>query len=95
MPKIINATESVCDVCLQVLPDETDCRRYGELVANWGRESTHAGEHYRLRLCESCFFYALATLRNLRRTATMFDDEAWPDEEHFGRVDPDSSGSES
>lgn len=88
MEKVSTATEGLCDVCRRRLPHDRSGCRHGELLANWGEGSAHVGEQYRLQLCESCFFYALATLRSLRRTASMFDDEVLPDALSFGRVHP-------
>lgn len=93
MEKVSTATEGLCDVCRRRLPHDRSGCRHGELLANWGEGSAHVGEQYRLQLCESCFFYALTTLRSLRRTATMFDDDVGFEEQDFGRVNSGLSGS--
>lgn len=76
----------LCDVC------DTNTRvpgyglQYGTLQARWGYGSRHDGEHYRLQLCETCFFYAISTLRRERMVKRLFDEQG-QDLEHFGRVD--------
>lgn len=60
--------------------------QFGSLSARWGYGSAHDGEHYRLDLCESCFFGALTYLRGQRRIHTMFDDDQPTDDQVFGRV---------
>lgn len=60
--------------------------QFGSLSARWGYGAAHDGEHYRLDLCESCFFKALAYLRRQRRIHTMSDDDQPTDDQVFGRV---------
>lgn len=61
-------------------------RKYGVLHAKWGYGSQHDGEHYRVQLCESCFFqvplyikqereiknYSMMTLWMIRISALQF-----------------------
>lgn len=44
------------------------------------------GERYRVNLCESCFFAALAFLKQERRTQNLFSDEQPCEERPFGLV---------
>src|SRR3546814_1584323 len=37
--------------------------QHGKLEAQWGYGSQHDGEHYRVHLCEPCFFRVLSGLR--------------------------------
>ncbi|MFV3371937.1 helix-turn-helix domain-containing protein [Pseudomonas sp. NY15435] len=87
MSKTVTPQDTFCSACLRVLPLENSRPQCGELTANWGQGARHAGENYRLSLCEACFFYALSSLRRDQRTVRLFDDAPWPDEERFGRVD--------
>lgn len=78
-----------CAVCASnTRVPEHDCQ-YASLYARWGYGAAHDSEHYRLELCESCFFDALAYLRQQRRIHTMFDNDQPVDDRTFGRVEPD------
>ncbi len=70
-------------------------QQFGTLQARWGYGSQHDGERYCLHLCESCFFGALAYLRQQRRINTMFDDDQPTDDLAFGRVARDDFFGES
>lgn len=61
-------------------------QQFGTLQAWWGYGSQHDGERYQVLLCESCFFGALAYLRQERRIHTLFDDDQPADDQVFGRV---------
>ncbi len=89
MSKTVTTQDTFCSACLQELPLANSRPQCGELTANWGQGARHAGENYRLSLCEACFFYALSSLRTAQRTVRLFDDAPLPDEERFGRVDHD------
>lgn len=80
------SSDIVCDVCDANTRVPGYGLQYGTLQAKWGYGSRHDGEHYRLRLCEECFFYAIATLRRERMIQHLFDEEH-QDLEHFGRID--------
>lgn len=69
--------------------------QFGSLSARWGYGAAHDGEHYRLELCESCFFQTLAYLREQRRIHKMFDDDQPKDDLTFGRVAHDDFFGES
>lgn len=56
----------LCDVC-DARTAETG---YGVLQAQW-----LDGEAERMRLCKSCFGYAMATLKGERRVKHLFDDD--------------------
>lgn len=75
-----------CDVCGEPTRVAGYGQQYGTLEAHWGYGSNHDGDHYRVRLCEPCFFAALAYLRQERRINRLFDDEALVDYPSFGRV---------
>jgi hypothetical protein len=70
-------------------------QQFGALQALWGYGSKHDGERYCVHLCESCFFGALAYLREQRRIQTLFDDEKPADEQVFGQVARDDFFGES
>lgn len=57
-------TDVLCDVCNQSTQLE-----FGVLSANWGYGSKYDGERYELKLCEKCFFYAIATLKKSEQTS--------------------------
>lgn len=75
-----------CDVC----GNSTRVPGYGEqfalLKAHWGYGARHDGERYRVRLCETCFFMALAHLRQERRIHHLFDEAPQHDDHDFGRI---------
>lgn len=80
---------SVRDVLCDVCGDSTHVEGYGSqsgaLSASWGHGSSHDGECYEIRLCESCFFRTLLSLRRERMVNFMFSDEN-QDLSDFGRV---------
>ena len=64
---VIRITRRVsCDVC----DANTAETGHGVLQAQW-----HDGEVESMRLCKSCFGYAMATLREAHRAHHMFEDE--------------------
>ncbi|MNZ98423.1 hypothetical protein D3C78_1177050 [compost metagenome] len=64
---VIRLTKAVlCDVC-DASTAETG---YGVLQAQW-----RDGEAEGMRLCRSCFNYAMATLRSEQRVSRLFDDD--------------------
>lgn len=75
-----------CAVCGDATRVPGYGQQFGTLQASWGYGSQHDGERYQVHLCESCFFGALAYLREQRRIHTMFDDEQPAGDEVFGRV---------
>ena len=81
----------VCD-CSTRVPGFGE--QFGVLHAHWGYGSQHDGERYRVRMCETCFFKALAFLRQERRIQLLFDD-AQSDDQHFGLVARDEYWDES
>ncbi|WP_437270138.1 hypothetical protein ACRYHF_00105 [Stutzerimonas balearica] len=72
--------------CVQATPVWLGTAASLEASARWGYGAAHDGEHYRLDLCESCFFGALTYLRGQSRIHTMFDDDQPTDDQVFGRV---------
>ncbi|UMQ35973.1 hypothetical protein [Aeromonas hydrophila] len=89
--KAVVPTEQVVDVRSDVCGEslmKAEQMNYATLPANWGYGSRHDGERYQVDLCESCFFEALANLRQSHRQINMFADVYEPvDPERFGRVD--------
>ncbi len=80
------ASDLHCDVCGICTHVPGYGEQYGVLHARWGYGAKHDGERYRVRLCESCFFTALAQLRQERRIHRLFDDVLRCDDDAFGRV---------
>jgi len=74
-----------CDLC------ECDTRvpghgqQAGVLQAYWGSGAQHEGEHYRVRLCETCFFLVLLYVRQEREIQRLFEDDPL-DDSPFGLV---------
>ena len=61
---------------------------FGTLAARWGYGSQHDGAQYQVHLCETCFFEALANLRQAHRLQNLFAEDYQPaDPDHFGRVE--------
>lgn len=89
------ASDIHCAVCASNTRVPGYGQQLGTLEARWGYGSKHDGERYRVHLCESCFFQALAYLREQRRIHTFFDDEQPADDHVFGRVARDDFFGES
>ncbi len=74
-----------CELC----GGETSVPGYGSqcgvLHAKWGYGSRHDGEHYRVQLCEVCFFHVLAYIKQERRIQHLFDDDP-PGDQEFGLI---------
>jgi hypothetical protein len=86
---ISTVVDRVCDVCGSSVMIDINGYRYeevGELKANWGYGSKEDGTSYHLDLCEDCFKFAIASLRDLRRGTVMFDKEQELPNEEFGKV---------
>lgn len=92
---IQNNGDILCDVCGGDTCVPGYGQQFGTLQALWGYGSQHDGERYRVHLCESCFFWALACLRQERRINRLFDDEQPVDDQAFGRVSGDDFFDES
>lgn len=56
----------ICDVCSTGTRISGYGLQYGTLEARWGYGAQHDGEHYRVHLCEPCFFRLLGLLRRER-----------------------------
>ena len=76
----------VCDVCNSSTRIPDYGLQYGSLEAQWGYGSKHDGEHYRVHLCEPCFFGVLGGLRRQRMVNVMFDENEPHPDERFGLV---------
>lgn len=74
-----------CDLCSDSASVLGGARQLGVLHAEWGHGSRHAGERYRVQLCEGCFFQTLSYIRQEREIQHLFNDEPLDDRE-FGVV---------
>src|SRR3546814_10608037 len=73
---LVDVVEDViCDVCQSGTRVPGYGLQHGKLEAQWGYGSQHDGEHYRVHLCEPCFFRVLSGLRRERMVNGMFDDD--------------------
>ena len=55
---LVDVVEDViCDVCRSGARIPGYGLQYGKLEAQWGYGSQHDGKHYRVHLCEPCFFW--------------------------------------
>ena len=80
------ASDIHCAVCASNTRVPDYGQQFGTLEALWGDGSKHDGERYQVHLCESCFFGALAYLRQERRIHTLFNDDQPTGDQVFGRV---------
>jgi hypothetical protein len=88
---LVDVVEDViCDVCRSGTRTPGYGPQYGKLEAQWGYGSQHDGQHYRVRLCEPCFFRVLSGLRRERMVNGMFDDDQSFASEDFGLVSKDN-----
>jgi hypothetical protein len=79
---LVDVVENViCDVCRSgtCIPDYGP--QCGKLEAQWGYGFQHDGEHYRVHLCEPCFFMVLSGLRRERMVNGMFADQPFSSED--------------
>jgi hypothetical protein len=90
-----DSTDAFCAVCGSHTRVAGYGQQYGTLEALWGYGSQHDGERYRVHLCESCFFGALAYLRQERRINTPFDEVQPSGDQVFGLVARDDFFGES
>jgi hypothetical protein len=78
----------LCDVCGSSTTTTIGTQEFGTLAARWGYGSQHDGAQYQVHLCETCFFEALANLRQAHRLQNLFAEDYQPaDPDHFGRVE--------
>jgi hypothetical protein len=80
----------ICDVCCSGTRIPGYGLQYGQLEAQWGYGAQHDGEHYRLHLCEHCFFRVLSGLRRDRMVNGMFDDDKPFSADRFGLISADN-----
>ncbi|OWJ98298.1 hypothetical protein B6S59_01200 [Pseudomonas sp. A46] len=83
--KDLEQIETLCDVCGESPLLGKGTPQFGSLNAKWESGSTHAGEQYEIRLCETCFFRTLAGLRRERMVSSLFDEDD-PDLSRFEPV---------
>lgn len=76
----------ICDVCCSSTSIPGYGLQYARLEAQWGYGAQHDGEHYRVHLCESCFFRVLSGLRRERMVNGMFDDDQPFSNHRFGLI---------
>lgn len=74
MKEVETVSDILCDVCLESTRVEEYGLQYAMLQAHWRYSSAHDGERYEIHLCERCFFQAVASLKQERRTQTMFSE---------------------
>ncbi len=80
-------TDVRCDICEKSTSDHGRYSpQFGTLHAQWGYGANHDGETYEVHLCESCFFQALANIKEQRRGQQMFSEQGHEFEPDFGRV---------
>ncbi|MCY1302796.1 hypothetical protein D9M70_524770 [compost metagenome] len=79
-------TRAACQVCGSCLATAQGLQ-FGELCADW-QYGRHPGEQYSVRLCEPCFFGALADLRRKHRVNFMFEEGLDLPDETFGLTVP-------
>jgi hypothetical protein len=85
---LVGVVEDVlCDVCCSSTRIPGYGLQYGRLEAHWGYGTQHDGEHYRVHLCELCFFRVLSGLRRERMVNGMFDDDQPFSGSSFGLMD--------
>jgi hypothetical protein len=68
--------DRVCDVCgssVMIDINGHKVEKVGEINAHWGCGSQENGTAYHLDLCENCFKFAMAALKEHRRSTIMFD----------------------
>lgn len=86
--KLVNTVvDRVCDVCGSSVMIDINGHKYeevGELKASWGYGSKEDGTGYHLDLCENCFKFAVAALKEHRRSTVMFDKNQKLPGEDFG-----------
>ncbi|GGJ86500.1 hypothetical protein [Pseudomonas matsuisoli] len=82
-------TDVLCDVCRQSTKVKEGALQFASLLAHWGYGAKHDGERYEFHLCESCFFQAIAYLKQERRTACLFDEDQERVDDRFGLVATD------
>ncbi|WQN26597.1 hypothetical protein ULE26_15320 [Stutzerimonas stutzeri] len=80
-----SSSDILCDVCGESTRVDGYGCQFGTLSAVWGYGSTHDGQRYQVRLCETCFMSTLAGLRRDRMVNFMFSDED-QDLSNFGLV---------
>lgn len=82
--KAIQPIEVIVDVGCDICGKSTKME-FATLKVDWGYYSKHDGDRYEIQLCETCFFYTLATLKAEKRNHHMFDDNFDPSQlEDFG-----------
>lgn len=82
-------TDVVCDVCRLTTRVKSSGLQFATLQAHWGYGTQHDGQRYEIHLCESCFFQAIANLKQERRAQNLFCDDGGVVEEDFGLVAKD------
>lgn len=78
----------LCDVCGSSTTTTIGTQEFGTLAARWGYGSQHDGAQYQVHLCETCFFEALANLRQAHRSQNMLAEDYQPaDPDTFGQIE--------
>ena len=84
--EIEGVSDVVCDVCRLTTRVDGGGLQFATLQAHWGYGSKHDGERWEIHLCESCFFQAVAGLKQERRTQGLFDESGGMPADDFGLV---------
>lgn len=84
--EIETVIDVVCDACSSSTRSENGGLQYASLHAHWGYGTRHDGERYELRICEDCFFKAIAYLKQELRTENLFSDKVADAPDDFGLV---------
>jgi hypothetical protein len=86
MQLVNTVVDRVCDVCGNSVMIDLIGHKYeevGELKSSWGYGSKEDGASYHLDLCEACFKFAVAALKEHRK-AVMLDKNLDLPGEDFG-----------
>jgi hypothetical protein len=86
MQLVNTVVDRVCDECRNSVMIDLIGHKYeevGELKATWGYGSKEVGASYHLDLCEACFKFAVAALKE-HKCSVMLDKNLDLPEEDFG-----------
>lgn len=78
----------ICDMCGVSTRIHQGAPQYGTMHAAWGKGTSHCGDEYELHLCELCFFNQVASIKRMRWSSAMFEEEgdAILADDGYGRV---------
>lgn len=87
--EVETVTDVLCDVCRCSTCLDTGGHQFGTLQAHWGYGTAHDGDHYKLHLCEDCFFRALAYLKQERLTQNLLSEDGQDLTDNLGLIAKD------